>query len=106
MIDLEIDLDREYELNLLLLQQDIAMWQDDYLERQTAGKTDAQLLHDGWHRCFRGSWYSKKMDAARNRKFGKRLEELGRARLMLLQKSPDLTAFAMSKESRANIFSF
>ena len=93
------DVEKEYRLQLLCLQQEITIWQDAYLVQHTANKTDVQLLREGWLRGFGGSWHSKRMDTARNRKFGKKMEELGHFRLMSLQKSPNLIELALSKAS-------
>jgi hypothetical protein len=54
----------------------IAMWEFEYRKKHTAGKSEEQLLAEGWEKDCDGQWCHKKMEVAREREFRKENHEL------------------------------
>lgn len=74
-------LTRTYQEEYLLQCQKIQMWEDEYVEKHTKGKTDKQLESEGWWRTNFGDWTCMKLGEAKHRKFKKDFERLLRLKI-------------------------
>lgn len=67
---------REYSEEYVILCQKIQVWEEDYVEEHTKGKTDAQLETEGWWRTNFGNWTCMELGEARHKKFKKEFDQL------------------------------
>ena len=59
--------------NLILFYQELEMWEDRYREEYCKGKSDEELINEGWWRDNFGEWYCMKLGKEREKKFRKKL---------------------------------
>lgn len=61
---------------IFALSQEIVVWEEKYREKHTAGKSDEQLIKDGWWKDNFGMWYCMKLGEARERTFRNKLDKI------------------------------